>query len=568
MVLTEAEVMRLRTRFVVALVVVALVLSVTTLVGFTLYRDATVTQERAELRQTSDSVATEMDLVLGEKRESVRLWAQNDELGQHGRLEQSNTLATFVTMSSFSGASVIAANGTMTAMEVQEMDEHAERGVVGGDFSDRTYFRRAMAGETYVSDPIEAESGFLIVIVSSPLTEDGEPVGTFNAAFHIREGDMSKIVRASSTRTQHIRVVAGDVTVFSQGPTSDSVDANLVANTTVPSTGWTVSTTVSQSDFRSQLWTITVLQVGAFVLVLISLTLFGGWLYREYVGNVERIGEGFDALVDGEYGTQVALSGATEWERVGDQFNELSETLAQRRTEVTVLNRVLRHNLRNAMSVVMGNAERIGLRTDDDAVAADARRIERRGESLLELADHARTIESSLGTRDSETAARPVATVLAEVGRSLDDEFPAAAVTVDAEAAGDAAVPSGDLLVVVVDELARNGIVHADSDRPKVRLTASADEEQVTVCIADDGPGLPPVEKRVLTEPFVESPTQHGSGMGLWLVTWLVSQVDGEVAVETDDGTTVTLTLPRAESDESAREADARPTRTDGQGPE
>jgi len=554
--------MRLRTRFAVALVVVAVVLSVTTLVGFTLYRDAIVTQERTDLSRTSESVAGQLQAVLDEKREIVRLWAQNREVSGHGTARQDAALATFVRTTAFSGVSVMRANGTMAAIESRGLDERGERELVGRSFADRTYFQRAMDGETYVSDPVDAESGNLIVTISTPLVERGETVGTFNAAFHVREGDLSDVVRERSSGTRGVWVFSGDRTVLAGGPSPTAADSELTANATVASTGWTVTTTTTGGSLSSRLWTVTVLQASAFVLVLLSLAVFGGWLYREYVHNVERLQGGFDALVAGDYGTRVALSGATEWDSVGDQFNDLSETLAQRRSEVSVLNRVLRHNLRNAMTVVVGNADRIEARTDDEEVAADARRIRHRGESLLDLAEHARALESSFGTRDDEATARPVRAIVEEAVAVVADEYPNATLTANVNlgidgddssdsTGGEVRVPRGDLVLVVLDELLRNGVVHNDGDRPTVELTVAADAETVRLAVSDDGPGLPPVERRVLTGSIVETATQHGSGLGLWLVSWLVARVDGEVDVSTAGGTTVTLALPRVAADSS-----------------
>jgi signal transduction histidine kinase len=554
--------MRLRTRFAVALVVVAVVLSVTTLVGFTLYRDAVVAQERVELTRTSESVAAQLSAVLEEKRTTVRLWGETEAVAAHGTPRQDGALATFVRTTAFSGASVMTASGTMVAIESRGMNESSERALVGRSFAGRTYFQRALEGETYVSDPVAAESGNLIVTISTPLVVDGETVGTFNAALHVREGDLSGVVDQRGSTARGIRVVSGDRTVLATGPAPTAADAELTANATVAVTGWTVATTTTGGSFGSRLWTVTVLQAGAFVLVLLCLAAFGGWLYREYVHNVERLGDGFDALVAGDYGTRVALSGATEWDRVATQFNDLSETLAQRRTEVTVLNRVLRHNLRNAMTVVVGNADRIEDRTDDAEVAADARRIRHRGESLLDLAEHARTLESSFGARDDEATARPVGEVAEEAVAVVGDEYPGASVTADVRAdASDARVPSGDLVLVVLDELLRNGVVHSDRDSPTVELTVTADDGAVTVAVGDDGPGLPAVERRILTGSIVETPTRHGSGLGLWLVAWLVGRVDGDVSVSTVDGTTVTLVLPRADDAPEAsavRAADGR----------
>jgi signal transduction histidine kinase len=66
------------------------------------------------------------------------------------------------------------------------------------------------------------------------------------------------------------------------------------------------------------------------------------------------------------------------------------------------------------------------------------------------------------------------------------------------------------------------------------------------VAVTDDGPGLPAHESRVLTN-GEETPLEHGSGMGLWVVHWIVSRYGGELDFEVDDGTTVRLSLPAAD---------------------
>ncbi|ELZ30601.1 histidine kinase [Halosimplex carlsbadense 2-9-1] len=550
--------MRLRTRFALALVLVALVLSATSLVGFVLYRDAVVAQERTELAHSAESVATQLDAVLAERERQVELWGSSPSLAEHGSPPQEARLRSFVQTTEFSGASVISANGTMVGLHSEGLTSTARERVVGQQFGDRTYFRRAMAGETYVSDPVRAETGNLIVTVSTPLRRSGETVGTFNAAFHLERGDLSAIVRANSGPTQGIRIAANGTTLYAVGPVSGGdADADLIlANETVGGTGWTVSATTTRAAFESQLWAATAAQAAAFGLVLLSIAALGLWLYREFVGNIERLHGGFGALADGDYGSTVSLTGATEWAELEGGFNDLSEVLAQRRSEVIVLNRVLRHNLRNAMTVVVGNADRIAERTDDETTRTEADRIRRRGESLLELADHARAIESSLGARPDETATRPADAIIEDVATTLREEFPDA----DVRPSGPeepVAVLDGDLLLVALDELARNAITHNDAPTPAVEIDAVVDDGTVTFTVADDGPGMPAVERRVLTDSFVETPTQHGAGLGLWLVTWLVHWADGEVSVDVDDGTTVSVAVSCEPAEPAGPDADS-----------
>jgi signal transduction histidine kinase len=214
---------------------------------------------------------------------------------------------------------------------------------------------------------------------------------------------------------------------------------------------------------------------------------------------------------------------------------------------VTVLNRVLRHTLRNAMTVVSGTAARIEETTGDDRLAADAAMIKRRGESLLALADHARVVESSLRLDREESPPRPIDAVAHETVAGLREEY-ADATIVTAHFPGDALVPDGDVVAVIADELVRNAAIHGDSETT-VTVGATATDDEVVLTVDDDGLGLPEIERRLLTEEFVETPTDHGSGLGLWVVKWVAEWLDGTVAATVDDGTSVTVRFPRADDD-------------------
>ncbi|WP_225333276.1 sensor histidine kinase [Halomicrobium urmianum] len=531
--------MRLRTRVLAALLVVAVVLSLVSLAGFTFYRDEVIAQGERDLVTTAESVADRLDTVLDEKEEMVFLWSHRPGIGDHGSASQQVALRTFVATTDFSGASVIARNGTMTAIDGVGIER--EEDIEGQNFSDRQYFQRAMRGETYVSDPVRAESDNVVVTVSAPIVRAEQTLGTFNAAFHVQRGDLPRTLGVVTDETEHVVVEADGTTVFETG--DPPADAAMRATATVENTGWTVVATSSDAALAAELRTVTLLQLGTLAAVVVSIAALGGWLYREYVHNFERLVAGFGALVVGDYGTTVSLSGSTEWQEVGDHFNELSETLARRRVEVAVLNRVLRHNLRNAMTVVTGNADYLADHVEDDRLADVAMRIRDRSESLLALAERARTVESTLRGGGRAPPSRPVADVVEETVAGLREEHPEATITVERAPPG-VAVPGGDLVSVAVDELVANAIDHGGGT---VRIAADADEEAVSIVVADDGPGMPVVERRILEESFVESSTEHGSGLGMWIVTWIVDRLDGDVSVDVDAGTTITVRLPLAD---------------------
>lgn len=64
--------------------------------------------------------------------------------------------------------------------------------------------------------------------------------------------------------------------------------------------------------------------------------------------------------------------------------------------------------------------------------------------------------------------------------------------------------------------------------------------------VADAGSGVPESELQPLFSP-AEGPLFHTTGLGLWLIYWIVESSRGELGVETgEDGTTLRMTFPAA----------------------
>jgi signal transduction histidine kinase len=79
---------------------------------------------------------------------------------------------------------------------------------------------------------------------------------------------------------------------------------------------------------------------------------------------------------------------------------------------------------------------------------------------------------------------------------------------------------------------------------PTVRVSTTQTDERVIVHIEDNGPGISETEIATLEE-GAEGPLRHSSGVGLWLVYWVVLKSGGELSIDADDGTTVTLEFER-----------------------
>ena len=225
----------------------------------------------------------------------------------------------------------------------------------------------------------------------------------------------------------------------------------------------------------------------------------------------------------------------------------LQDITAEREREqrLAVLNRVLRHNLRNDLNVVQGFIDIARERTDDPELENYLATAEENTRGVIELGEKARDIERVVGSDDREPGELHLRALFEELRTELLEINPDATITLDVPP--EVRLTADELLVDrVLRNLLENAIEHGDGE---VTVTARREtrhgEPHAVLTVADEGPGIPAHELSVL-EALEETALEHGSGLGLWLVEWGVSALGGTVTFETDGGTTVTLELPDA----------------------
>jgi signal transduction histidine kinase len=229
-----------------------------------------------------------------------------------------------------------------------------------------------------------------------------------------------------------------------------------------------------------------------------------------------------------------------ELQRTNEQLAETNAALERTNDELEILNRMIRHDIQNDMSIVKGYAQLLETELD-----ADQRELL---EPILQNTDHA--IELTETVRDlvrsicgeGELEIRPVdlrEIVETEVqkARHAHDEA-----TVDLEIAetideSGLLVRGNEMLSSVVHNLLSNAIRHNDTTAPTVTVDLALDRqsETVTVRVADDGPGIPAGKHEAIFgrgEKGLDSP---GTGMGLYLVDSLVEQFGGTVTARDNE---------------------------------
>jgi nitrogen-specific signal transduction histidine kinase len=213
---------------------------------------------------------------------------------------------------------------------------------------------------------------------------------------------------------------------------------------------------------------------------------------------------------------------------------------------ISVLHRVFRHNLRNGINTIIGWSNVISecATSDPEQVATAANTILEQANELARISEEAHRLERLLHTdteMQSVSLTEFVETAAAECRQRFAD---GGDIHVDIPA--NLTVIGNDKLRFVLDNLIDNALRHNPGDTT-VMISAheQLDRNMVTLHIEDDGQGIPLVEKEIVTGDSDINQLNHGSGLGLWLVRWVLDQHYASVEVSTANsaGTTFNIEL-------------------------
>lgn len=228
----------------------------------------------------------------------------------------------------------------------------------------------------------------------------------------------------------------------------------------------------------------------------------------------------------------------------------------RRDQQLQVLNRVLRHNIRNKLNVARGVLE---LAIDTDSQVSDSLAQHGLGavDQLLALSEKARELATESHFQNGPESVA-VADLVTRAIQPLEQEYPSAVISTNVTT--ETWVADTGQLDQVLRELCENAIEHTDQPEPSVRITVKTDsdsDDQVIIAVEDNGPGIPNDQRDVLQN-GEETPLKHGDGLGLWAVHWIVMMAGGELSLgeRTNRGATVTILWPTMRKDTQRIEQD------------
>jgi two-component system OmpR family sensor kinase len=228
--------------------------------------------------------------------------------------------------------------------------------------------------------------------------------------------------------------------------------------------------------------------------------------------------------------------------------NQKQKQIKDQANRTLLLNRLLRHEVINATTVVLGN---IKLLNDSDTL--DQQLIDPIEDAARHISETVNEVGDLIKERPKE-ANVVTAEVLTPEIESIQNEYPVLDVEVNfpeepIEIAAD------DRLHMVIRELLENAAEEPETERIKIDVGTS--RYRVKISISDDGPGLPHGQKELVESGEFPEYDDASVGFGLQIVRILVGQFNGDIFTGdgiNGEGTSVTISLPRYyETDDLSR---------------
>jgi len=274
------------------------------------------------------------------------------------------------------------------------------------------------------------------------------------------------------------------------------------------------------------------------------------YVTRRITQPLEALTTAADEVATGNYA--VALperTGGSEIERLSARFGEMAAKLAESEELSRHFLMSVSHELRTPLTAIRGHvsALREGVLVEEESrerslevIAEEALRLERLVGDVLDLAKlDARRFALLREEVDMRALCERAYATFAEEARvrGVDYELELGE--------GPVLVTDGDRVLQIVTNLLANAL-RMTPEGGRVDLALDAQDGQVTVAVADSGPGIEPQERERIFRAFW-SGDGAGTGLGLTIARELALALGGRLEVESEpgQGSRFVLVLPR-----------------------
>ena len=270
---------------------------------------------------------------------------------------------------------------------------------------------------------------------------------------------------------------------------------------------------------------------------------------RAHARRLRRLETAAEKVAEGDFATPIPIDGP-------DEVGQLAETLNEMRVKLERLDSARKefianasHELRTPIFSLGGFVELLDEEDPDPESRAEfvttmREQVDRLTKLATDLLDLSKLDADALQLRAE-------AVDLSVAGAAIADEFRPAAETHGSPLVtlgGDPVVAAGDpgRIAQIVRILIDNALAHTP-EGTSIKVTASLQQGEPTLTVADDGPGIDAQKRDRVFERFYTGDEVSGSGLGLAIARELARLMGGDVDLTSRRGhTEFTLRLPAA----------------------
>lgn len=217
-----------------------------------------------------------------------------------------------------------------------------------------------------------------------------------------------------------------------------------------------------------------------------------------------------------------------------------------RERRLGLLYRIIRHNLRNRMNLVLAHGEELKQALDADELETQAATILDVASDVGQMTESVQAIERVASGASTNLSPRNLRTVVNEIIADLDGEDSDTAISVSGD--DEVFVAGNEGLERALREAIENAVEHSPDEPTEVTVTIRAGNSgpRAFVEIADENPRIPEMERNALLDHYDGSVTDHGTGVGLFVSKWCAESLGGDVEIRENEpeGNVVRFVFP------------------------
>jgi len=229
------------------------------------------------------------------------------------------------------------------------------------------------------------------------------------------------------------------------------------------------------------------------------------------------------------------------------ELKQYEQDIEQLAGELAVVNRIVRHDIRNDMAVILGWLEQ--LESEVDGTSQEIfERLFRKSQSVVELTDNVRDyVEMIEGDTDAHLESILISDIIETEVAAIEQGFDEVEIVVSD--VPKEPVIANSMLASVFRNLFHNAIHHNDKSVPKITVTTENREDSFVIHVADNGPGIADDRKSEIFGKGQKGLESSGTGIGLYLIGELIEMFGGDVWMRDNDpeGTIFSVELQKPE---------------------